>query len=182
LASSSSSTNAAAVAAEYQTRVLEPLISSQGTTNTGEDGTKTVLDCVLLGFGPDGHTCSLFPDHILLNETDLLVAGIEDSPKPPPQRITLTFRALNELSRDVIFVGTGGSKMPILEATFKSATSTGKNEGEKESLKYQVTLVNPPVYPCGMVRPRNGTLSWVVDADAAQDLAIFNPSPCCSQL
>jgi len=182
--SSSTTTNVSDVAAEYKKRVLEPLISSQETSNTGdEDGTKTVLDCVLLGFGPDGHTCSLFPDHELLNERNLLVAGIEDSPKPPPQRITLTFSVLNELSRDVIFVGTGESKMPILEATFKSTTGTVKNgEGDDECLKYEVTLVDPPVYPCGMVRPKNGTLSWVVDAAAAQDLSVFNPRCHCSLL
>jgi len=160
-----SSSSSAEIAAEYQARVIDPLISSD------KDGKKKmILDCVLLGFGPDGHTCSLFPNHPLLYEKSLLVAGIDNSPKPPNKRITLTCPVLNELSRDVIFVGTGESKRPVLEATFDSGIGT--REGGLGYLDYDVVIADEPRYPCGMIRPKNGTLSWVVDADAAQDLCL----------
>jgi 6-phosphogluconolactonase len=72
----------------------------------------TVLDLALNGMGPDGHTASLFPGHPMLHAEGVAVC-VRDSPKPPPERMTLTLGKLNETRRIVLLV-TGAEKAPIL--------------------------------------------------------------------
>jgi 6-phosphogluconolactonase len=72
----------------------------------------TVLDIALNGMGPDGHTASLFPGHPQLHADGIAVAVL-DSPKPPPERVTLTLGKLNEARRILLLV-TGAEKAPML--------------------------------------------------------------------
>lgn len=74
------------------------------------------FDMLVLGVGPDGHTCSLFPDHKLLNEKDVWVAPVVDSPKPPTERITLTFPVIND-ARYCVFAMAGDSKADMLKVS-----------------------------------------------------------------
>ena len=68
----------------------------------------TVLDVALQGLGPDGHTASLFPDHPQLHAEGVCVA-VRNSPKPPPERVTLTLSKLDE-SRRIVLLVTGADK------------------------------------------------------------------------
>ena len=51
------------------------------------------FDRVLLGLGEDGHVASLFPGHV--HDETALVVPVHDSPKPPPDRISLTAEVLS---------------------------------------------------------------------------------------
>ena len=107
-----------------------------------------VFDLILLGSGPDGHTCSLFPNHPLLREADAWVGAISDSPKPPPKRITLTLPVVTHGLR-IAFVANGAGKQEILKKIFDS------DEG--------------PTLPCGLVNEGGGDrVSWFTDQAAVQ--------------
>lgn len=66
------------------------------------------LDVVLLGIGEDGHVASLFPRSPSLAAQDCVI-GIKDSPKPPPERITLTIPTFHA-ARQLVLLGLGEAK------------------------------------------------------------------------
>ncbi|MGN6161046.1 MAG: 6-phosphogluconolactonase [Marmoricola sp.] len=71
------------------------------------------FDLVMLSLGPDGHVASLFPGSPQLETRDRIAVGVTGSPKPPPERITLTLEALNRSARVWLFAadsGPGGAK------------------------------------------------------------------------
>ncbi|TGZ84539.1 6-phosphogluconolactonase [Ascodesmis nigricans] len=83
-----------------------------------------IFDLILLGCGPDGHTCSLFPEHELLRENIAWVAPIDDSPKPPKSRITLTLPVVTH-ALTVAFVATGEGKKEVMRKIFDSENGEG---------------------------------------------------------
>jgi len=115
-----------------------------------------IFDLLLLGCGPDGHTCSLFPGHALLRETDAWVAPIEDSPKPPPKRITLSLPVVTHGVK-IAFVATGGGKKEIMKEIFEGGNGLPcalVNEGAGERCSWFVD--NAAVE--GVSFPRKGSL------------------------
>ncbi len=73
------------------------------------------LDWVLLGLGEDGHTASLFPG--FEPPPGAWVAAVADAPKPPPVRLTLTYRTFNR-ARRVRFLVTGSGKARAVARVF----------------------------------------------------------------
>ena len=73
------------------------------------------FDVHLLGVGPEGHINSVFPNTPAVRETTRMVVEVEDSPKPPPQRITFTMPAVQR-SREVLLLVSGTAKADAVAA------------------------------------------------------------------
>ncbi|QCR43598.1 6-phosphogluconolactonase [Curtobacterium sp. SGAir0471] len=106
------------------------------------------FDITLLGVGPDGHTASLFPEFPQLAVTDRAVLTVDDSPKPPAQRLTLSFPVINASQR-VWVILSGAEKASVLGLALAGAA---------------VDEV-----PVGGVQGRKRTV-FFVDQDAARDV------------
>jgi 6-phosphogluconolactonase len=99
-----------------------------------------VHDLLLLGLGEDGHTASLFPGSPALGETVRNVIPAT-GPKPPPQRVTMTFPLINA-ARHVCFLANDAAKQPLIDEILAGAST----------------------YPAGRVRPTAGQVTWLVGA------------------
>lgn len=107
----------------------------------GERGIPTTFDLVLLGIGPDGHTLSIFPgSEETKHPSNRLVIAVHDSPKPPAERISLTYKAVNQ-AKHILFLVSGVEKKEALE---------GILHGPEDRVKW----------PAQGVRPEEGRLWW----------------------
>jgi 6-phosphogluconolactonase len=108
------------------------------------------FDLLLLGMGPDGHCCSLFPHHPLVHVKDRWIAPITDSPKPPPERITFTLPVV-QAAANITFVANGEGKAEMMAKVFGEELPLGE-------------------LPSQSARPLNGKLIWFADKPAASKL------------
>lgn len=81
------------------------------------------FDITFLGVGPDGHIASLFPDRAGIRETQRSVIAVRDSPKPPPERLSLTRPVINASAR-IWLVLAGTDKASALGLALAGASYT----------------------------------------------------------
>ena len=79
------------------------------------------FDILMLGIGPDAHVASLFPGDQALDAEGPTV-GVVDSPKPPSERISLTFATLNR-AESVWFLASGEGKAEAVAASLATEGS-----------------------------------------------------------
>ena len=112
-------------------------------------GPRTRFDLVLLGLGTDGHTASLFPGSMALEEREHAAVSVEAFYQGrPAQRVTLALPAINT-ARQVWFLVTGATKAEIVRDVL-----AGPDTG----------------LPAQLVRPLAGQLTWLLDVAAANRL------------
>jgi len=112
---------------------------------TNELGLEPVLDLVMLGMGPDGHTASLFPG----SPPDAHDAELVEAPfvqKFGTYRITFTPRTINA-AREVSIATHGAEKADALAHVLDGP-------------------FDPVTYPVQIVNPHSGRLVWFVDRAA----------------
>ena len=107
-----------------------------------EDTLKRIdkFDIVLLSMGEDGHIASLFPGHIYPKEQ--LVVIEQNSPKPPKERISMSYKQLNQ-SHYVFKLIMGESKqkaVTLLEQNVSLPIARVNGDFEKKYLCKSVVL------------------------------------------
>ena len=146
-ARTTSAYDAAAVSASGTWSDAETAAASYSDVVRAEGG--GAFDVLMLGVGPDGHIASLFPGHPGLSVTDAIATAVHDSPKPPPDRVTLTFEAFDR-SHAVWFLVSG----------------EGKADAVARGLADEGTVTETPARG---VRGMTET-TWFLDHDAASRL------------
>jgi 6-phosphogluconolactonase len=107
------------------------------------------FDVLMLGMGPEGHTASMFPETPAVREQEHTVVAVEECPKPPPRRISLTRPSIG--AADEVWLIAAG-------------------EGKAEAIERAVRGVGPIEVPAACARGRHRTL-WLLDREAASKLS-----------
>lgn len=110
--------------------------------------THPAFTVMLLGIGPDGHVASLFPGLPGVTVNNRPTVAVSDSPKPPPQRISLTMPVIQSAS-EVWILASGPSKQAALHQAWVAEPDANR-------------------CPASVARGRAVTLLWADEAAAAE--------------
>ncbi|MFB9070387.1 6-phosphogluconolactonase [Citricoccus parietis] len=125
-------------------------LAAHARVDGGPDGRLPVFDVVMLGVGPDAHVASLFPGLPGPLTRGATVIAVEDSPKPPPRRLSLTVEALNTAER-LWFVVAGADKAEAV-AEVRHARDDETTDAAR--------------WPASVVSGRDATVWWLDGAAA----------------
>jgi len=96
-------------------------------------------------------TAALFPGQPeAVRPSAALAAAVHNAPKPPPVRITCTYRLINAAA-NVLFLVAGTDKALALREVLRGSVDVAR-------------------LPAQGVRPKQGALVWLVDTAAAKEL------------
>lgn len=134
-----------------------PMPSADGVVDNGNSAATyakelgdTRFDICLLGLGEDGHVAGIFPGHASFEASTHTVIPVNDAPKPPAQRISVSMETIRS-SREVWFLVSGREKADAVARAF----------------------ADDPSIPGGVARGTSRTL-WFVDADAATRINYYD--------
>ena len=105
------------------------------------------FDLILLGMGNDGHTASLFPGDLALQERTRTTLAIRNDHVKTPWRVTLTLPVLHA-ARNIWFLVSGAEKAPVVRDVL-----------QHDDARYPATLAQ-----------RDSHALWFLDAEAARFL------------
>jgi len=132
------------VAESGEAEAYEHLIRSHIDKRRGDI---PVFDLILLGLGEDGHTASLFPGTLALEERERLVV-MNEVPQKNTRRMTFTYPLINAADRVWVLIS-GADKRDIV-----SRCRAERARSERS-------------YPILRVAPNAGELVWWLDQAAA---------------
>ena len=108
------------------------------------------IDLILLGLGDDGHTASLFPGTVAMQETEKIVTPGE-APTGIRTRLTLSLGVLNQAAV-VLFLVMGEGKADMVRRILEPASDADRS------------------LPASKIAPESGQLVWMLDQAAAAGL------------
>ncbi len=124
------------------------------------------LDYCLLGVGADGHTASLFPGRPTLTETSRTV--VADHIEGRGWRVSLSLLVINNAAQ-ITFLVTGAEKAEIVARILQGGADLAPAAKSLTAQSTEQTAKQPPAkLPAQLIAPRDGQLTWILDAEAAR--------------